>query len=110
MNLTAEEIAKGKCDTTCWSVLVIHHAHDDLIRIAYEWLDAQARTSDTSTKRFPIRDLIVNWSGCPVSVSDIGVAATLHALRGRYPYFNVSARLTEPAKRRLDGPGPSQTR
>jgi hypothetical protein len=80
------------------------HEHHDCIRIAYEWLDAQRKISGACSKTFPLKHLIEKWAGRYVSQSDVEVAATMHPeIRGTYPHFNISARLTEPSKRRLDG-------
>jgi len=39
-----------------------------------------------------------------VSRSDVEIAATLHRdIKGKYPYYNISSRLTEPSRSRLNG-------
>ena len=51
-----------------------------------------------------LKHIIEAWGGRYVSTSDVEVAATLHPeIRGTYPHFNISARLTEPSKNRLAG-------
>lgn len=81
-----------------------HHEHPDCIRMAYEWLDAQKKTQGITTRRYPIKHLIEKWAGRYVSQSDVEVAACMHPdIRGSYPYFNISARLTEPSTSRLEG-------
>ena len=80
----------------------MHHEHNDCIRIAYEWLDAQKKTKTKSSKAYTIKHLIENWGGRYVSTSDVCVAAELHPeIHGMYPFFNISARLTEPSMQRL---------
>ncbi len=81
-----------------------HHEHNDCIRIAYEWLDAQKKTKDKSQKAYALKHLIEKWGGRYVSTSDVCVAAELHPeIHGIYPFFNISARLTEPSMQRLSG-------
>ncbi|MFD2265256.1 hypothetical protein ACFSM5_20300 [Lacibacterium aquatile] len=80
-----------------------HHEHRDCIRIAYEWLDAQVKIKSMIRKPFAIKHIIEKWAGRYVSASDVDVAAFMHPdIRGIYPYFNISSRLTEPSRRRLD--------
>jgi hypothetical protein len=46
--------------------------------------------------------MIEKWGGRYVSQSDVEVAAELHSkIKGSYPYFNISARLTRPSDARL---------
>jgi hypothetical protein len=87
-----------------------HHQHNDCIRIAYEWLDAQVKTKSLSKKRHALKHMIEQWAGRYVSQSDVDVAAELHPqIRGAYPYFNISSRLTRPTKTRLQGVGEAFT-
>jgi len=103
--LTAEQIAAGKRTATYRSEDV-HHEHDDCIRIAYEWLDAQVKTKGISRTQNPIKHFIEAWAKRYVSTSDVIVAANIHPdVRGTYPYFNISNRLVRPNQRRLDGIG-----
>ncbi len=83
-----------------------HFEHNDCIRMAYEWLDAQVKTK-TQRKTFnPIKHIIEKWSGRYVSQSDVEVAAWLHPdIIGTYPNFNISSRLTFPSVFRLSGIG-----
>ena len=83
------------------------HEHDDCIRIAYEWLDAQRKISGPNTRTTrPLKHIVEAWAGRYVCQSDVEVAAQLHPeITGRYPHFNVSSRLTRPNIRRLDGIG-----
>lgn len=101
--LTASEIAGGKA-RTAYSLDEEHHEHDDCIRIAYEWLDAQRKTKSAIKSGRPLKHLIEKWGGRYVSTTDVEVAATLHPeIQGKYPYYNISTRLTRPSDRRLDG-------
>lgn len=101
--LTAKDIADAKRRLNKPEGL---HEHDDCIRIAYEWLDAQVTTKGFSRRQFALKHLIERWAGRYVSQSDVEVAALLHpAIRGDYPYFNISSRLTEPSIKRLSGIG-----
>ncbi|PKP78619.1 MAG: hypothetical protein CVT81_03010 [Alphaproteobacteria bacterium HGW-Alphaproteobacteria-3] len=99
--LTANQIEKGK-QTTTYTESDPRHEHDDCVRIAYEWLDAQPKLKGHSRSARPIKHLIERWAGRYVSTSDVEVAAHLHPeIRGRYPYFNLSSRLVEPSLERL---------
>ena len=101
--LTAKDIADAKSRLNKPEGL---HQHDDCIRMAYEWLDAQVKIKGFCRHRFPLKHLIERWAGRYVSQSDVEVAALLHpAIRGDYPCFNISSRLTEPSTKRLSGVG-----
>ena len=104
--LTADEIARAKTSVR-YSLPEGHHEHDDCIRIAHEWLDAQKKLkSPRKTGARPLKHLIEKWGGRYVSQTDVEVAAHLHAdVVGTYPYYNISSRLTEPAQDRLQGIG-----
>ncbi len=78
--------------------------HNDCIRIAYEWLDAQKKTKGKTRTSYALKHLIERWAGRYVSQSDVEAAALLHPdITGEYPLFNISSRLTEPNARRLAG-------
>lgn len=99
--LTDAEIESAK-QRTAYSSGSPHHEHNDCIRIAYEWLDAQAKTQSVTKKAFALKHLIEQWAGRCVSSSDVEVAAEMHPdIKGIYPYYNISARLTEPSITRL---------
>ncbi|NWB51886.1 hypothetical protein [Pseudomonas sp. F8002] len=84
--------------------------HRDCIRFAYEWLDAQTKTKGIQKKPFDLKHLIQRWAGRYVSSSDVEVAAHLHPdIRGRYPYFNISSRLTSPSINRISNLGETYT-
>lgn len=103
--LTDAEIEKAKADYT-YPELEAYHQHNDCIRIAYEWLDAQKKTKGTMRQNFEIKHLIENWAGRYVSTSDVEVAAYIHPeINGQYPRFNISSQLTEPSINRLEGIG-----
>lgn len=83
-----------------------HHEHNDCIRLAYEWLDAQKTITSAPRKYLPLKHIIEKWAGRYVSETDVNVAAELHPrISGTYPNFNLSARLTRPNDRRLAGIG-----
>lgn len=104
--LTAAQIAAAKSAKPYARPGDHRHEHDDCVRIAYEWLDAQVKTVGTSKKQRPLKHIIENWAKRYVSSSDVELAAYLHPdIRGVYPYFNISARLTKPNERRLAGIG-----
>ena len=100
--ITDDEIEEAK-KHAAYTLDSHHHEHNDCIRIAYEWLDARKKTKGITTKGNAIKHLIENWGGRYVSTSDVCVAAQLHPdIRGEYPLFNISARLTEPSASRLN--------
>jgi len=79
-----------------------HHVHDDCIRIAYEWLDAQQKTKNPRNVPHDLKHLIEQWAGRYVSQSDVEIAAHLHPeILGSHPFYNISSRLTEPSVDRL---------
>ena len=109
--LSDTEIERGKRNTS-YSLKLEDplHEHNDCIRIAYEWLDAQVKTKGASRKPRALKHIIEQWGGRYVSTSDVDVAAELHPdIHGKYPFFNISSRLTRPAKRRLSGIGQAFT-
>lgn len=86
------------------------HEHNDCIRLAYEWLDAQKTISSPNGKFRPLKHIIEKWAGRYVSKSDVEVAAVLHPrITGKYACFNLSARLVLPNDRRLNGIGEALT-
>jgi hypothetical protein len=87
-----------------------HHEHPDCIRLAYEWLDAHNTITSSTRKYLPLKHIIEKWAGRYISESDINVAAEMHPrIMGTYPNFNLSARLTRPHDRRLEGIGEALT-
>jgi len=100
--LSDEEIDIAKSRTN-YNLESPHHEHGDCIRIAYEWLDAQKRTKNKTSRGYALKHLIEAWAGRYVSQSDVSVAAELHpSIHGKYPFLNISARLTEPSISRLE--------
>ena len=72
--------------------------------MAYEWLDAQKKIKNPTTKTYALKHIIEKWAGRYVSTTDVDVAAFLHPeTHGTYPHFNISARLTQPSDSRLSG-------
>lgn len=108
--LTSEQIARATAETR-FSVNEHHHEHDDCIRIAYEWLDAQVKTAAPNKRKSrPLKHIIERWAGRYVSTSDVEVAAHLHPeICGEYPHYNISSRLVRPNQRRLTGIGQAHT-
>ena len=101
--LTDQEIEAAK-QRTRYTLDSKLHEHPDCIRIAFEWLDAQKKTASPNSKGFALKHLIERWGGRYVSRSDVEVAAELHPdISGEYPAYNISARLTEPSTKRLQG-------
>ena len=108
--LSDEQIEAGKRTVTYGLAEGGHHEHPDCIRIAYHWLDAQTKIKGAMHTTWPIKHLIERWAGRYVSQTDVEVAAHLHpAIRGKYPYFNISSRLTRPNDRRLASIGQAKT-
>lgn len=83
-----------------------HHEHNDCIRMAYQWLDAQNNVKLAARRWRPLKHIIEKWAGRYISQTDVEVAAVLHPkITGRYPDFNLSTRLVMPNDRRLQGLG-----
>lgn len=101
--LTEEQISKGKAQTTYSLKEGPHHEHDDCIRLAYEWLDAQTKLEHPNRRRtWALKHIIERWAGRYVSTTDVDVAAELHPdIIGTYPHFNISSKLIFPNERRL---------
>lgn len=99
--LTAQQIAEAKKHVRYQRQNNVHE-HDDCIRIAYEWLDAQTTIKRTLKRAYPIKHIIERWGGRYISSADVEVAAEIHPrVKGRYPHFNISSRLTLPRDGRL---------
>jgi len=98
--LTDKQIEDAKAKTK-YSIPA-HHEHNDCIRFAYEWLDAQRTIQGKTNCHFAIKQLVQHWAGCYVSTSDLEVAAEMHPqLRGKFPYFNLSSKLVFPSRERI---------
>jgi nucleoside-diphosphate-sugar epimerase len=101
--LSAEMIAQAKREHT-YTTSTISHEHDDCIRIAYAWLDAQVKLKNPVSRYVTTKHHIERWAGRYVSQNDVEIAALLHpAIKGTYPNFNLSRRLVLPHLSRLDG-------
>jgi hypothetical protein len=108
--LTSEQIAATKRNFRYRYPQDVLHEHDDCIRMAYEWLDAQNTVASSAKKSRPLKHIIEKWAGRYISQSDVEIAATMHPrIRGTYPNFNLSARLVRPSDRRLEGIGEALT-
>ncbi|GEP12545.1 hypothetical protein MMMDOFMJ_3147 [Methylobacterium gnaphalii] len=102
--LTSEQIARAKREFQYSAPGNIHHEHDDCIRIAYEWLDAQIKLGRTQRGYVALKHIIEEWGGRYVSQNDVEIAAHLHPeVRGIYPAFNLSRKAVEPCTSRLKG-------
>lgn len=88
-----------------------HHEHNDCVRIAFQWLDAQKKLKNQNRSAgYALKHLIEKWAGRYVSQSDVEVAARLHPnIFGTYPCYNISSRLVEPSRDRLDNIGEAFT-
>lgn len=102
--LTDKQIEQAKKTTRYSLGDDILHEHNDCIRMAYEWLDAQKKIKGPTSKTYALKHMIEQWCGRYISRSDVDVAAHMHPeIHGQYPYFNLSARLTCPSPERLTG-------
>jgi hypothetical protein len=102
MTISREAIAEAK-KRTKYGLDTQVHEHDDCIRIAYQWLDAQVKIKAPCRSGRPFKHIIERWGGRYVSRSDVEVAAELHPdIKGEYPRFNISGRLIRPSARRLE--------
>lgn len=101
--ITAAQISDAKKATGYrFGSREILHEHDDCIRIAYEWLDAQATTKGLTKRTWALKHIIEKWAGRYISQSDVEVAAQLHPkISGVYPHYNISSRLVRPSDERL---------
>ncbi|WP_341936258.1 hypothetical protein [Marinimicrobium sp. C2-29] len=101
-SLTDEEIEAAKSSTD-YNLDAQLHEHNDCIRIAYEWLDAQKKIKTIPKFGVTSKHLIESWAGRYISQSDVSVAAELHPeVFGKYPRFNISKMLVEPSTSRLE--------
>lgn len=100
--LTRKQIANAKKQVP-YTFKNPRHEHDDCIRIAYEWLDAQIKTDEVLLKKnHAIKHIIEIWADRYISISDVEIAAFLHPrIRGKYPHFNIASILIEPSPERL---------
>ncbi|WP_426607247.1 hypothetical protein [Pantoea anthophila] len=102
--LTDKQIEQAKKTTRYSLGDDIVHEHNDCIRMAYEWLDAQKKIKWPTSKTYALKHMIEQWCGRYISRSDVDVAAHMHPeIHGQYPYFNLSARFTRPSSEHLTG-------
>lgn len=74
------------------------------LKIAYEWLDGQAKTVHHLTKELDLAYLVSRWSGLNISRDDLVAAVKMHPeIRGKYPYYTIDPLLTLPSTERLVG-------
>ncbi|NWA08302.1 hypothetical protein [Pseudomonas gingeri] len=100
--LTDEQIEAAKKTTRYSTPEEPVHEHNDCIRFAYEWLDAQTKTKGRGKTFYPVKHLIERWAGRYVSTHDVDVAAHMHPdIHGVYPIFNISSKLTSPSFDRI---------
>lgn len=99
MRLTAEQIAAAK---QAAKIKNPRHEHDDCIRMAYEWLDAQTTTKGVRSEDW--KHIIERWCGRYITDDDVEVAALMHPnVFGQYPKLNISSRLRLPHIQRVHG-------
>ena len=85
------------------------HQHNDCIRIAYEWLDAQTKLKNKSKSYLSdLKRAIEEWGGRYVSISDVLVAIHLHpeisiSSPNSRVSINISKKWTLPSLIRLQG-------
>jgi hypothetical protein len=99
VNLSDDQIEQAKKDA---KVFQPKHEHNDCIRMAYEWMDAQQTTQGTRTADW--KHIIERWCGRYISDADVEIAASMHPnIEGKYPKYNFGKRLTLPSSQRLVG-------
>jgi hypothetical protein len=101
MTLTGQQIADAKKAANLRNP---RHEHDDCIRMAYEWLDAQKTTK--ATRMDDWKHKVEHWCGRHITEDDVLVAALLHPRIEPQGYqLNISQRLVLPSFERLIGIG-----
>ena len=96
------EILRGPKQERYWGKPV--HEHDDCIRMAYEWLDAQLKTKRPVSSMNPLKHIIQTWCGRYLSQFDVEAAAFLHPdIRGEYRDYNFSRKADFSRRRTLVG-------
>ncbi|WP_025155096.1 hypothetical protein [Morganella morganii] len=60
--LTDKKIEQAKKTTRYSSRNDILHEHNDCIRIAYEWLDAQKKLKGPTTKTYALKGFQAQWN------------------------------------------------
>jgi hypothetical protein len=78
--------------------------HNDSVRIAYEWLDAQRKMKKASC--WPCKHIVEGWGKRHIPWFAVAVAAELHPkVFGAYPFLNIAKQLVLPSTKRLEGIG-----
>ena len=94
------KVHKAHFDYPLPTYTVLKKQKADRVRIAYEWLDAQTKT--TTQNKISVKHLVESWSGHYISRNDVQLAVYLNPLlRGKYPSFNISNVLIEPSVERI---------
>jgi hypothetical protein len=100
--ITDEQIEIAKRETE-YGIPALH-GHNDGIRAAYAFLDAQKIIKNPTGKNRALKHIIEKWAGFHISISDVEVAAQLHPdIYGTHPYYNIHGNLVHPAGCRLVG-------
>ncbi len=95
-------LSDGKIEQAKKDMKLSHprHEHDDCIRMAYEWFDAQMTTEGARADDW--KHIVERWCGRSVSDADVEIAAFMHPkIKGKYPKYNISKRLALPSSIRL---------
>lgn len=101
--LTDDQIDRAKISANLRNPI---HEHNDCIRMAYEWLDAQNVIKIVREEDW--KHIIERWCGRYISDDDVRVAASMHPkISGKHPKYNISSRLVLPSSMRLKGIGES---
>lgn len=101
MTLTDQQISDAK---NALKLEQPHHEHDDCIRMAYEWLDAQTKIQ--TKRQYDWKHLIEHWCGRHITDDDMRVAAHIHPeVQREGEKLNLGKRLILPNFERLDGIG-----
>ena len=105
MILTHQKILDAK------NALKLHkpqHEHDDCIRMAYEWLDAQKAIKTKRSDDW--KHLVEYWCGRSITTDDLKIAAHLHPKIERDgDALNIGKRMALPSFERLIGISEAKT-
>ena len=100
--MTDKQIADAKVGFKYSYNIEVFHEHNDCIRLAYEWLDAQNVRKHISQQPRSLKQFVEKWAGRYVSDADVQIAASLNLrIRRRRGDFNVASRLILPSDQRL---------
>jgi len=100
-----DEIERAKSEHFYGS-LPPFHEHNDCIRAAYEWLDAQVPFTVTSRRNVtfrPLKHIIERWFGRYITRTDVEIAASMHpSIRFSYDDgYNLGEHLILPSPARV---------